>query len=565
MLHRCQFAFTFLAAGGMLLAGCAASPDSASRANASLKPGRAAESQDVDPKLVEAHAHYILGTMYDSDEQPELALAELALAAEADPSNEQLVLDLSRRYLKRSQAEKAAELLVKAAAVPGASGSIFAQLGFIYARLGKDQQAIDASQTAIKRAPLLLAGYRNLFVIHLQKGRAPQALAALNDALKRPDAGPDFLIDLADLYGNLERQAPSQKVAARAGATSALARATALNPANPYLRLRMAEGFYHAGDSTNAAKIYLELLDRFGDVPALRIDVRGRLADIYWRNSDTDKAREQLEAIVREDPANAQAYYFLGRLADGARKLTEAEEYFQKSLLLSDDDAEVFYDLAWVQVNLDRSAAALRTLERARGKYKETFMSEFITGLAYNRSKDYTNAMSHFTSAELLARTSEPKRLNEFFYFDFGSACERAGNYDQAEKYFEKALEYAPDFHEALNYLGYMLADRGVKLDHARDLIEKAVKLEPTNAAYLDSLGWVLYKLNQPGDALPQALKAVKLSEQPDATLFDHLGDIYAALKQPEKAREAWRRSLAVEPSEPVRRKIDGERSKAGP
>ena len=108
-----------------------------------------------------------------------------------------------------------------------------------------------------------------------------------------------------------------------------------------------------------------------------------------------------------------------------------------------------------------------------------------------------------------------------------------------------------------MNYLGYMWAEHGEKLDQARELIEKAVKAEPKNAAYLDSLAWVLFKQNQPQEALPYALKAAELSEKPDATVFDHIGDIYAALKQPEKAREAWRKSLSLEPNEEVRKKLE--------
>jgi len=107
-----------------------------------------------------------------------------------------------------------------------------------------------------------------------------------------------------------------------------------------------------------------------------------------------------------------------------------------------------------------------------------------------------------------------------------------------------------------LNYLGYMWADRGVNLQKARELIEKAVRLEPTNHAFLDSLGWVLFKQNQPQEALNYLLKAVELSPEPDATLYDHLGDIYVALRQPDKAQEAWRKSLGIEPSADVERKL---------
>src|SRR5262249_33805914 len=124
-------------------------------------------------------------------------------------------------------------------------------------------------------------------------------------------------------------------------------------------------------------------------------------------------------------------------------------------------------------------------------------------------------------------------------------------------KYFEKTLKLAPESAEAMNYLGYMWAEHGKKLDRARELIEKAVKAEPKNAAYLDSLAWVLFKLNKPQEALPQALKAIEFSEEPDPTVYDHLGDIYAALNQVEKAREAWKKSVSLEPNEEVKKKLN--------
>jgi tetratricopeptide (TPR) repeat protein len=180
--------------------------------------------------------------------------------------------------------------------------------------------------------------------------------------------------------------------------------------------------------------------------------------------------------------------------------------------------------------------------------------------MALSRQKAYKEALRHYTEAEVLARTSEPKRLNELFYFQVGAAFERSGDYDQAEKYFQKCLEASPNFAEALNYLGYMWAEHGKKLPEARAMIEKAVKLEPKNPAYLDSLGWVLFKQGEPKQGLENILKAVEFSEQPDATIYDHLGDIYAVLNQSDKAREAWQKSLSLEASEAVQKKL-GEKS----
>src|SRR5450756_1895131 len=107
------------------------------------------------------------------------------------------------------------------------------------------------------------------------------------------------------------------------------------------------------------------------------------------------------------------------------------------------------------------------------------------------------------------------------------------------------------------NYLGYMWAEKGLKLDEARTLIEKAVAQEPKNSAFLDSLAWVLFKQNKPQEALVPMLKAIEYSQEPDPTLYDHLGDIYSALKQFDKARDAWTKALPGESNEEIQKKIN--------
>jgi Flp pilus assembly protein TadD len=182
---------------------------------------------------------------------------------------------------------------------------------------------------------------------------------------------------------------------------------------------------------------------------------------------------------------------------------------------------------------------------------------EFWTGMAFSREKAYQQAIQHYTAAEVMAQATEPERLDEGFLFQLGAAYERNGEFAQAEKYFEKCLKLAPGFTEAMNYMGYMWAEHGMKLEQAKVLIEKAVKAEPKNAAFLDSLGWVLFKLHRPKEALGHILKAIELSEEPDATVYDHLGDIYAALKQTEKAKEAWRKSVSLEANDEIKKKLE--------
>jgi tetratricopeptide (TPR) repeat protein len=563
MQRSLYFGLRALLASTMLATGCSSSNGARKvQANSDESATRvtskeAASSKVKDEKLISAHAHYAQAVIYDMEDNAAGALEEYAKSAVDDPGNEDLVLELSRRYIQQKDDEKAAQILTRATALTDASGALFARLGMVYSRMGKDALAMEACQTAIKKSPKSLTGYQNLFLIYLQKGRSADALKVLDQAAKEPGTDAEFLVDLGELYANLERQAPSQKEFTRPNALQILRRADNLNPVDPHIRMKLADGFNVLGDSTNAVKLYLRLLNKYDDRPAVRGDVRAKLADIYLRDKDSTNATEQLKAIIQDDPANAKAYYYLGSLAYDQRKLPEAADFFHKTLLLSDDFEQAYYDLAGVQINLDQPKEAIATLDKARHKFQNGFVLEFFTGLAYSKEKDFTNAVTHFISAEVIAKATEPKRLNTLFYFQLGSAYEREGDLEQAEQYFDKCLQMSPNFPEALNYLGYMWTEHGVKLDKARELIEKAVKLEPKNAAYLDSLGWVLYKLKQPKEALENIQEAIKYSEEADATLYDHLGDVYAALKQNSMALEAWRKSLSVEPNDQVKKKLD--------
>jgi tetratricopeptide (TPR) repeat protein len=538
------------------LAGCQSSPKRLAAPKPYVPDDRTVE------KLAQAHAHYAAGIIDELNEKPEAALEQYSQAVAKDPDNETLALDLARKLVQNKQPEKALELLSKSASRPKASATVFAQLGFVLAQLGKTDEAIAADRTAIKKAPDSIAGYQNLYLSLLGIKKNDEALKVLDEAGAQSKASAEFLIDVAELCLNFSIQVPSQREPARAKALALLKRADKLKPDNTPLRLRLAEGLATVGDADRAAQLYLQLLKELPDVPLLRERIHARLTDMYLKNKDHKHAMEQLQAILREDPANPQAYYFLGSIAFEENRMPDAIENFQKTILLNKNFEQAYYDLALAQLSLNKPGDALATLDGARNRFKENFVIEFWSGMAYSRQKEYKEALRHFTSAEIIARATDQKRLNKEFYFQLGAAYERSADFAEAEKYFQKCLDLAPDFAEALNYLGYMWAEHGMKLDKARDLIEKAVKAEPKNPAYLDSLGWVLFKLGKPKEGLDYVLKAVELTEEPDATLYDHLGDVYSALKQTDKAREAWQKSLSVEASEPVRKKLGADPAK---
>src|SRR5262245_48656474 len=223
----------------------------------------------------------------------------------------------------------------------------------------------------------------------------------------------------------------------------------------------MAEGFSWFGESSKAAEVYLDLLKSLPDLPLVRERVHARLAGIFLRDSDRKRAVEQLEALVKDDPTNPQAYYWLGYLASSDKKATEAEEYFSKTILLKPDFEDAYYDLAWAQLTLDKPAEALDTLSKARKQFPKSFVMELYAGLACSRQKAYKDAIQHYTEAEIIAKATDPTRLTQEFYFQLGAVYERVGDFAQSEQYFEKCLQLKPDFPEAQNYLGYMWAEHG--------------------------------------------------------------------------------------------------------
>ena len=79
---------------------------------------------------------------------------------------------------------------------------------------------------------------------------------------------------------------------------------------------------------------------------------------------------------------------------------------------------------------------------------------------------------------------------------------------------FQRLLTLDPENALALNYLGYMLADRGIRLAEAETLIARALKSEPENGAYLDSMGWVYYRQGRFSKAMEYIDRAVAVEEK---------------------------------------------------
>ena len=237
----------------------------------------------------------------------------------------------------------------------------------------------------------------------------------------------------------------------------------------------------------------------------------------YWLDSllQADSVFTHLVESGERHPAN---HSYLGRIALRNEDLERAREQFTIVTQLADSVYESWLNLGYVYRQMGQPEKEIET---------------------------YRSGLSHMRDEQSQSR----------LLFTLGSAYEQHGRIDESVATFEELVAKDPDFDQALNYLGYMLADLGERLEYARELIERAVSIAPDNAAYLDSYGWVFYRLGDYEEALVYLKKAVTLDSDP--VIFDHLGDVYHAVGNTEQARTWWQKALEIDPdNEQIKEKL---------
>lgn len=199
--------------------------------------------------------------------------------------------------------------------------------------------------------------------------------------------------------------------------------------------------------------------------------------------------------------------------------------------------------------------AAIRRLSELDADNPSVFV---YLGLITSYAKQYDDSIAAFARAETLAREQEVEEdiLTPAFYFWYGAANERKGRIDEAARLFKKCIAMEPpparaqDYNawvDALNYLAYMWAERGLHLDEGLELINRALAIQPDNAAYIDTRGWIYFMQGRYIEAREEIERAIALMPG-DATLTDHMGDIYEKLGVIEEAIDWWKQSFLIEP-----------------
>ena len=98
---------------------------------------------------------------------------------------------------------------------------------------------------------------------------------------------------------------------------------------------------------------------------------------------------------------------------------------------------------------------------------------------------------------------------------------------------------------DALNFIGYTYAERGLQLEEAERLVRKALELKPDNGFIMDSLGWVLYRRGSFEQAVQTLERALVLSPD-EPVILEHLGDAQRKLSNHAGALKNYERALNV-------------------
>jgi tetratricopeptide (TPR) repeat protein len=168
----------------------------------------------------------------------------------------------------------------------------------------------------------------------------------------------------------------------------------------------------------------------------------------------------------------------------------------------------------------------------------------------------YADASRGADAVKLLVDAGTKFPSDSTISFELGTVFDKQKKFAEAEAAFQKVLSLEPENAAALNYIGYMLAERGERLDESVTYLQKALALEPNNGSFLDSIGWAYYKANKL-ELAESNLKRAADQLQKNSVIQDHYGDLLFKLGRYSDAISAWNRALAGDSDSIDRTEID--------
>lgn len=320
-------------------------------------------------------------------------------------------------------------------------------------------------------------------------------------------------------------------------AVKQLRKAVSLEPSAVQARYSLAQIFEVSRDTAAALSEYLEIL-RY---EPQNLALLNHIGEIYFVQRELAQAKTKFLAALAVAPSDPAATHWLAMILESEGDYAAAAERVKSSSALA-SDAGLNLRLSYYLTQAGNIKGAVSVLENANKRWPANDEIAYFLALGYDDLKSSDKAVA------LLRGLLKVKPDYRDARYQLAVLLEKYGRMSESEVEFRELLERKPEDAVILNYLGYSLADRGLKLAEALELIEHAVRLDPGNGAYQDSLGWVHYKMGHSSRAVSE-LTAASEKLPHDATIRDHLGDALKADGRLEEAWKAWKTSQALDPA----------------
>jgi tetratricopeptide (TPR) repeat protein len=491
---------------------------------------------EKDPKDVESWV--MLGRLYGFSNDSAGAEKAYNSALQADPDNEEALTGLAMLYSDMGDNQRAVEKL-KAVTDKSPNEHTLAALAAAYEQMHDYKNAADALRRAVALAPDNARLVRGLATDLLYSDQIDEALKLYQQMAAAEPRDPEPLLRMCAIYRAKHNFADAHK---------ALDKAKALGDSDNadvrYEEVNLLEAEGKTPDAIKALKALLDDTNKRTYTAAEsgnRAMLLERLGLLYQNAGQFQQAIDSFRQIGSLDREGApriavrivDAYRAAKDLDSAQREADAALKKFPNERAVVLEHANVLAD----RNKIDDAAAEARSQLKGQPQDRETLLT---LAQIYEKGKRFDDMAKALDDAGKLSESDDEKVT---VYFMRGAMYERQKKFEPAEAEFRKVLAIDPENAGALNYLGYMFADRDVKLDEAYQFVKKALDLDPDNGAYLDSLGWVYYrqgKLNEAEGLLVRALDRIGQ----DPTVHEHLGDVYFKLGKTREAISQWQASL---------------------
>ncbi len=497
------------------------------RAQDEIFRGRFLESASLLAKAIEKSPRpglYIeMARSYWRGQDRDMAFKSIEQALNVFPDEPGLYFFLVELFLADNRNKDAVEVLEKYRKVAPDDLDVFQDLGFFYLEMGEYPKALDLlEQVPDKRRTPEILYYMGRASNEL--GDSKKAVEFLRRAV---DENPLFLQAWAELAFIYERKRDYLQ------AEEIYEKLLNIGERNPDLILRVIELNLKLNDPDKA----LLFLDRGPVDVQFRLDV----ANQFITNSFYNHAYDILQEIMQKGAYPPTVYFYLALIAyQGWSQPDEALEYLSN---IPEDDHYHLQALSFsIQIYYEQEqyheALQLSSLGREIHPLESRFV--FFESIILEILGKYSQALESINSG------LEKWPTDTDLLFRKGSVWNKKGDKDRSIQIMEEIIVIDQDHHEALNYVGYTLAEQNKDLDRALVLINRALNLDPANGYYIDSLAWVYYMQGHYDKAWKEIQRAVEFVDD-DPIIWEHYGDIAKVMEIHDQALYGYEMALEYE------------------